>query len=178
MIFGSLPVLGSVPFLLGLISGLYRTPSGLGPHRKETGPGGSRQQATGNQPQVRPGPDPKRQPSAGDWNTHPENTAPKVYFRGPIVELLPHLDQMYSFRSTLRECYALGSWSHDRQVLSLFGATCVRIETLRLYTWHSGATGLSCRDSGLQLFSPQSVSDRVSGLVQTPVLLTLHVLQR
>ena len=29
----------------------------------------------------------------------------------------------HSFRSTDRECYALGSWSHDRQVLSLFGAT-------------------------------------------------------
>ena len=82
------------------------------------------------------------------------------------------------FRSTLRECYALGSWSHDRQVLSLFGATCVRVETLRLHTWDSGATGLRCRDSGLQLFSPQAVSDRVSGLVQTSVLLTLHVLQR
>ena len=130
VIFGSLPVLGSVHMLLGSISGLYRTPLRFGPHRKDTGPVGSRQQATSNEPQERPGPDPKRQPPASDRNTHPQ----KVYFRGPTVELLPHLalyrgrDQMYSFRNTLRECYALGSWSHDRQVPSLFGAT--RVKTL------------------------------------------------
>ena len=39
MIFGSLPVLRSVPFLLGLNTGHFRASSRLEPHRKETGPG-------------------------------------------------------------------------------------------------------------------------------------------
>ena len=99
--------------------------------------------------------------------------------RFPHLALYHGRDHMYPLSEYAQSVrHSALCWSRDRQVLSLFGASCVRVETPSLHTWHSGATGLSCRDSGLQLFSPQAVSDRVSGLVQTSVLPTLHVLQR
>ena len=75
-----LPVLGSVPFLLGLISGQFR------PTKKKQDRE-SRPQATGNKPQEQPGPDPKATATSRRPEPHTENTAQKVYFGGPTMEL-------------------------------------------------------------------------------------------
>ena len=72
-----MPVLGS---------GALSSP-GLDPTRKKQDTE-SRPQATGNKPQEQPGPDPKATATSRRPEPHTENTAQKVYFGGPTMELI------------------------------------------------------------------------------------------
>ena len=125
----SLPVIGSVPFPVDLIFSCFVP---LTPEKRNlTGRAEHKRRATN--PKSDQGPDPKRQPPAGD--------PPKTRFRKFTLEVqlwnffLTRLSVVAAttctlFRSALRECYALGSLSEPWSpgALSLFGATCVRVE--------------------------------------------------
>ena len=122
MIFGSLPVLRSVPFLLGLITGQIRAFPRLGPHEKEIGPG---EQTTGlgqRTPRATR-PRPKATATSRQPEPHSENAAQKIHFGSPIRKHLPHSKRP-----------RLGYWNQGVHVLDsvLFSSTRTLVQASHL----------------------------------------------